>query len=64
MAETNIALNLRRLRKAKDFSQERLAEKSGISRAAYRHIEIGKSEPRVSNLQAIATSARNVIVVG
>lgn len=54
MAENTIALNLRRLRKAKDFSQEHLAEKSGISRAAYRNIENGKSEPRVSNLQAIA----------
>jgi Zn-dependent peptidase ImmA (M78 family)/DNA-binding XRE family transcriptional regulator len=56
MAENTIALNLRRLRKAKDFSQERLAEKSGLSRAAYRNIETGKSEPRVSNLQAIAAA--------
>lgn len=56
MAENTIALNLRRLRKAKGFSQERLAEKSGLSRAAYRNIETGKSEPRVSNLQAIATA--------
>ncbi len=56
MAENTIALNLRRLRKAKDFSQERLAEKSGLSRAAYRNIETGKSEPRVSNLQAIAVA--------
>ncbi len=55
MAENPIALNLRRLRKANDFTQERLAEKSGLSRAAYRNIETGKSEPRVSNLQAIAT---------
>jgi Zn-dependent peptidase ImmA (M78 family)/DNA-binding XRE family transcriptional regulator len=54
MAENTIALNLRRLRKAKGFSQERLAEKSGLSRAAYRNIETGKSEPRVSSLQAIA----------
>jgi len=56
MPENTIALNLRRLRKAKDFSQERLAEKSGLSRAAYRNIETGKSEPRVSNLQAIAAA--------
>jgi Zn-dependent peptidase ImmA (M78 family) len=33
-----------------------LAEKSGLSRAAYRNIEAGKSEPRVSNLQAIAAA--------
>jgi len=56
MNENTISLNLRRLRKAKEFSQERLAEKSGLSRAAYRNIENGKSEPRVSNLQAIATA--------
>jgi len=56
MAENTIALNLRRLRKAKDFSQECLAEKSGLSRAAYRNIESGRSEPRVSNLQAIAAA--------
>jgi len=56
MAENIIALNLRRLRKAKDFSQERLAEMSGLSRAAYRNIETGKSEPRVSSLQAIANA--------
>ncbi len=56
MKEDTISLNLRRLRKAKDFSQERLAEKSGLSRAAYRNIENGRSEPRVSSLQAIATA--------
>lgn len=56
MAENSIALNVRRLRMAKDFSQERLAGKSGLSRAAYRNIETGKSEPRVSNLQAIAAA--------
>jgi len=51
-----ISLNLRRLRKDKGYSQERLAEKSGLSRAAYRNIETGKSEPRASSLQAIATA--------
>jgi len=56
MAANTIALNLRRLRKAKELTQERLAEKSGLSRAAYRNIETGKSVPRVSNLQAIAVA--------
>jgi Zn-dependent peptidase ImmA (M78 family)/DNA-binding XRE family transcriptional regulator len=56
MAEKTIALNLRRLRQAKDITQERLAKKSGLSRAAYRNIETGKSEPRVSSLQAIAAA--------
>jgi Zn-dependent peptidase ImmA (M78 family)/DNA-binding XRE family transcriptional regulator len=58
MKENAISLNLRRLRQAKGFSQERLAEKSGLSRAAYRNIESGKSEPRISSLQAIATALK------
>ncbi len=49
-----ISLNLRRLRQAKKCSQEALAELSGLSKAAYKNIESGKSEPRVSSLQAIA----------
>ena len=56
MVDSPIALNLRRIRKAKGFSQVDLADKSGLSRAAYRNIETGKSEPRVSNLQAIANA--------
>jgi Zn-dependent peptidase ImmA (M78 family)/DNA-binding XRE family transcriptional regulator len=54
MAEGTIVLNLRRLRMAKGITQENLAEKSGLSRAAYRNIETGKSEPRISSLQDIA----------
>lgn len=57
MLETKyISLNLRRLRKAKGLTQERVAEQSGLSRAAYRNIEMGASTPRVANLQAIASS--------
>jgi Zn-dependent peptidase ImmA (M78 family)/DNA-binding XRE family transcriptional regulator len=54
MAENTIALNLRRLRNAKEVTQESVAEMAGLSRAAYRKIETGKSEPRVRTLQAIA----------
>ena len=54
MAEGAIALNLRRLRRARGLTQGALAEKAGLSRAAYRNIEAGKSEPRVSSLQDIA----------
>ena len=54
MTSTNIAPNLRRLRNGKRLTQEGLAAKAGLSRAAYRRIETGKSEPRVSTLQAIA----------
>ena len=54
MGETTISTNLRRLRGARDFSQDRLASRAGLSRAAYRKIETGQSEPRVSTLQSIA----------
>lgn len=56
MATSTIALNLRRLRNAKDLTQEGIADKAGLSRAAYRKLESGKSEPRVSTLQAIASA--------
>ncbi|MCU0661719.1 MAG: XRE family transcriptional regulator [Myxococcota bacterium] len=54
MDNNTIAINLRRLRSTKEFSQESVAEKAGLSRAAYCNIENGKSAPRVSTLQAIA----------
>jgi len=56
MAESTVTLNLRRLRKVKGLTQGDLADKSGLSRAAYRNIETGKSEPRVSSLQDIANA--------
>ncbi len=54
MATGTIAFNLRLVRKGARLSQECVAQKAGLSRAAYRKIETGESEPRVSNLQAIA----------
>ncbi len=54
MSQNAIAVNLRRIRRAKGLSQGAVAQRAGLSRAAYGNIETGKSEPRVSNLQAIA----------
>ena len=56
MKEKVTSVNLKLLRKTKDFSQERLAEKSGLSLSVYQSIECGKSEPPVSSLRAIAAS--------
>lgn len=50
----NISTNLARLRKIRGFTQGTIAEQIGISRNAYRSIESGNSEPKVSNLQKIA----------
>jgi len=51
---SSLSINLRRLRKRMNLTQEKLAEIVGISRNAYRSIETGASLPRVSTLSAIA----------
>lgn len=58
---TAISINLRRLRRMKELSQQELADLSGISRNAYRAIETGKAVPRGTNLSEIAR-ALNVSV--
>jgi len=50
-----IGKNLRLLRNAKGLSQIQTAELAGISRLSYRNIENGKSIPKVSTLQNIAS---------
>jgi Zn-dependent peptidase ImmA (M78 family)/transcriptional regulator with XRE-family HTH domain len=54
VTENAIAVNLRRLRLARAYSQDRLAAEAGLSRAAYRKVEVGQSQPRVSTVQALA----------
>jgi transcriptional regulator with XRE-family HTH domain len=49
-----VGTNLRRLRKARGLSLERLAEQSGVSRAMLGQIETAKSVPTVSLLWRIA----------
>lgn len=49
-----IPQNIRRVRASRGLSQGNVAEKAGLSRNAYRSIEIGEAEPRVSSLQGIA----------
>lgn len=49
-----IAVNLRRLRAARDLSQAEVAEAAGLSRVGYRNLESGASVPRVETLQALA----------
>jgi len=49
-----IPRNIRRIRISRGLSQENVASEAGISRTAYRSIEVGQAEPRVSNLQGIA----------
>jgi len=53
-AQTLISMNLKRIRNIKQLTQEIIAEKSGLSRNAYRSIEKGEAEPRSNTLQNIA----------
>ena len=45
---------LRKIRRLRDFTQEELAAKAGISDAAVYHAENGSHSPRLSTLEAIA----------
>lgn len=49
-----VAENLRRLRADKDLSLERLAVRSGVSRAMLNQIELGKSTPTITLVWKIA----------
>lgn len=49
-----IPQNIRRVRASRGLSQGDVATKAGLSRNAYRSIETGQAEPRVSSLQGIA----------
>jgi Zn-dependent peptidase ImmA (M78 family)/DNA-binding XRE family transcriptional regulator len=50
----DIGANLQRLRGIRGLTQEAAAEAAGLSRAAYRNLEAGLSEPRASTLVALA----------
>lgn len=53
---STLTANLARLRLMRGFSQVELAEKSGLSRQAYRNLETGQSEPRTRTLMAVAAA--------
>ncbi|TCD48099.1 XRE family transcriptional regulator [Chlorobium sp. N1] len=53
-----LAGNVRRLRARRRFSQKELAEAAGLSLPAIKNLELQKSEPRMSSLQAIARALR------
>lgn len=49
-----LAQNVRRLRTAKRFSQNALADAAGLSLPAIKNLELAKNEPRMRTVQAIA----------
>jgi Zn-dependent peptidase ImmA (M78 family)/DNA-binding XRE family transcriptional regulator len=49
-----LAINLMRLRKLNNLTQQDLADAAGISRVAYRNLEKGDAKPRQGTLQALA----------
>lgn len=54
MDQSTLAANLTRLRVKAGLTQAEIAEKSGISRQAYRSLEAGESAPRTRTLIAVA----------
>jgi len=53
-----LGVNLRRHRKKQGLTQGDLASKADLSRVAYRNIETGVSEPKESNVRALAKALR------
>jgi Zn-dependent peptidase ImmA (M78 family)/DNA-binding XRE family transcriptional regulator len=49
-----LAQNVRRLRTAKNFSQKKLADSSGLSIVAIKNLESSKDIPRVSTIESVA----------
>lgn len=56
MSTDPLAANLRRARVARGLSQTELADRTEISRVAYRNIETGTAKPRVDTLVRIAST--------
>lgn len=54
VTETPIPRNIQRIRASKGLTQEEVARKASITRNAFRSIETGAAEPRVSSLLGIA----------
>lgn len=48
--------NLRRIRRAKDITQESLSEKTGIHQTHISHYERGERKPSFDNLMSLANA--------
>jgi len=58
MSPERFAMRLKRLREARGLTQEALAEKIGVSRAYLARLEMGRHDPPLSRLRAIAKALR------
>lgn len=56
--DKNIAVNLKRIRKAKNMSLDALAEKTGVSKSMLGQIERGESNPTVATIAKIVDGIR------
>ncbi len=54
LARRDLARNLRRLRIAKDWSQEDLAAEAGVRQALVSAIEVGTANPTPNSLELLA----------
>lgn len=51
-----LAANLRRLREARDLTQEQLADAAGLRQALISELEAGKRDVRLDSLQRLAAA--------
>ena len=56
MKNTQLAQNVKALRTRKGYSQEELAEKTGLSLRTIQRIENGETEPRGDSLQKLSAA--------
>ena len=58
MSPKRFAMRLKQIREAKGLTQETLAKKVGVSRAYLARLEMGRHDPPLSKLRAIARALK------
>lgn len=58
MSPKRFAMRLKQLREAKGLTQDALAKKVGVSRGYLARLEMGRHDPPLSKLRAIARALR------
>lgn len=59
----NISKQIKELRKSCGFSQQELADKSGLSRVSIGQIERGQSAPTLKNIKRIASALNSEFII-
>lgn len=60
---TDLGRQLKQLRRYNYLSQRQLADKSGLTQATISHLELGRTNPTLATLEALATSLKADLTV-